>query len=146
VSIRNVVVLAALAVAIAPEAALARHGHCRWPHGSCSSNHHHHHSGGGQAPAPSPVAVVEADPAAHPDPTGICQSPVRVRNMTQKTVTVRVQLMYSGEGPGNCQVGPYSQGVVAHTLAAIASDHLGYAQCHHQGSFCIERRSWSVVP
>jgi hypothetical protein len=146
-SIRNVVLLAGLALAIAPDAALAKHGHCRWPHGSCSSNHHHH-SGGGHSPTPTPTptAVVESDPAAPQDQTGICVSPVRVRNMTHQTVTVRVQLTYAGEGPGGCQVGPYSQGVVAHTLGAQASDHLGYAQCHHSGSFCVEKRSWSIVP
>ena len=138
-------------------------GGCRWPHGHCR---HHPHTDPSPTPTPAPTPApvptpapapvptpaptprpqIEPDPAAPPDPTGICMSPVRVRNMANKTVIVRVELTYTGIGPGACQAGPYSQGVTSYTLAALASQHLGYAQCQHSGSFCVENRRWAIVP
>lgn len=92
------------------------------------------------APLP-PLAVVEQDSLSH----GVsCHGPMRLRNLTPRTIVVTVAKTWKQQGP-SCNIVGGTSNLPPIDLDPNASSYLGCSILFHDGSMCSDHTSWRYV-
>lgn len=93
------------------------------------------------AAPPNPLAVVEADPVAQGPK---CHSPMRVRNLTTRTISVTVERSWKQAGPGCNTIGETANMPVI-ALGPRGTSFLGCSVIFTDGSFCTDHYKFRYV-